>query len=147
MTAPSRVVVDTSVAVKLFVPEGLASQAHNVFAKLGDLPGSELIVPDLLYIECANVFWKWVRRFKYSEAQAREHLDHLQSIDLRVIPTAFLATQAFEIAVRFGITAYDACFAAAAAVERAPLITADAKLVESLRNSPVAVQWLGDLEP
>ena len=147
MRAPSRAVVDTSVAVKLFVPERLAPQAHSVFAKLGDLPDSELIVPDLLYIECANVFWKWVRRFKFSEAQAREDLDTLQRIDLRVISTSFLASQAFEIAVSFGITAYDACFAAAAAFERAPLITADAKLVNSLRNSPVAVLWLGDLEP
>lgn len=147
MTSPDRAVVDTSVAVKLFVPEVLAHEAHSVFAHLSDQPGGELIVPEFFYIECANVFWKWVSRFKYSVARAREHLEDLQSFDLRVIPTPFLASQAYEIAVSLGITAYDACFAAAAATERVPLITADAKLAKSLRGSPVAVVWLGDLQP
>lgn len=147
MTSPARLVVDTSVAVKLFVPEALASQAHNVFARLDDRSDGELIVPELFYIECANVFGKWVSRFKYSITRAREHLEDLQELDLRVIPTSVLASRAVEIAVDLGITAYDACFAAASAAERVPLITADAKLAKRLRGSSVAVVWLGDLHP
>ena len=146
MTVPDRVVVDTSVAVKLFVPEALAPQAHSVFTRLHDQPGGELIVPDLFFIECANVFWKWVGRFKYSVARAREHLENLQGFDLRVIPTSLLASRAFEIAVSLRITAYDACFAAAAAAEQVPLVTADAKLAKRLRSGSVSVLWLGDVQ-
>ena len=70
--APLRAVVDASVAVKIFVPEALSAQAQAVFARFASENGAELIVPDLFFAECANVFWKWVQRSAYAGKDASE---------------------------------------------------------------------------
>jgi len=49
-------VVDASVAIKWFAPEPLAEAA----AELRREP--ELVAPDFLLVEIANVFWKRMRR-------------------------------------------------------------------------------------
>ncbi len=58
MTAPISCVVDASVAVKLYLAEPLAAEAAALFALLVD-PANVFHVPDLFYIECANIFWKY----------------------------------------------------------------------------------------
>jgi predicted nucleic acid-binding protein len=144
--APFRAVIDASVAVKIFVPEVLSDQAQAVFAQFASEEGAELIVPDFFFIECANVFWKWVRRSAYLEKDAQEHLHDLTGLDLTVVPAQLLADNALEIALKHQITAYDACYIAAAAQLRLPLITADEKLVRQLAKDSYEVQWLGDMQ-
>jgi len=62
-TIPTRCVVDASVGIKLFVSEPLSDKAQALFNRLAsDLP-ADLHVPDLFYIECANILWKYSRRF------------------------------------------------------------------------------------
>ena len=143
--APFRAVVDASVAVKIFVPEVLSDQAQAVFAQFASEDGAELIVPDFFFIECANVFWKWVRRSAYPEKDAQEHLHDLTGLGLTAIPAQLLADNALEIALKHQITAYDACYMAAAAQLRLPLITADEKLVRQAAKGAYDVQWLGDM--
>ncbi len=140
-----RAVVDASVAVKIFVPEVLSTEAQTVFARFAQENGAELIVPDFFFIECANVFWKWVQRSAYPPKGAREHLRDLAGLGLAVIPAQLLAEDTLEIALRHKITAYDACYIAAAAQLKLPLITADEKLVRQLAKGPCEVQWLGDV--
>ncbi|MGH8191931.1 MAG: type II toxin-antitoxin system VapC family toxin [Rhodanobacteraceae bacterium] len=143
-TPPLRAVVDASVAVKLFVPEDLSLEAHSVFSAFAADDASELIVPGLFFAECANVFWKWVRRHGYPSANAVGHLHDLGRFGLTVISTQALADTALEIALGHRITAYDACYVAAAARLGLPLITADRKLVTALAKSSFDMYWLGD---
>ena len=145
--SPFRAVVDASVAVKIFVPEVLSGQAQAVFAQFASQDGAELVVPDFFFIECANVFWKWVRRSAYPEKDAQEHLHDLTALGLTAIPAQLLADNALEIALKHHISAYDACYVAAAVQLRLPLITADEKLVRQLAQDPYEVQWLGDMQP
>lgn len=145
--APFRAVVDASVAVKIFVPEVLSDQAQAVFAQFASEDGAELVVPDFFFIECANVFRKWVRRSAYPEKAVQEHLHDLTGLGLTAIPAQLLADNALGIALKHQITAYDACYIAAAAQLRLPLITADEKLVRQLAQDPCEVQWLGDRQP
>lgn len=139
-----RAVVDASVAVKLFVPEPLSSQAQNLFVRFAQEDDAELVVPDLFFIECANVFWKWVQRSAYSATVATEHLRDLAVLGMTAIPTQVLAYNALEIALKHRITAYDACYVAAAAQLRFPLLTADKKLVSQV-SQDFDVRWLGDM--
>ncbi|MHB8743914.1 MAG: type II toxin-antitoxin system VapC family toxin [Sulfuricaulis sp.] len=139
-----RAVVDASVAVKLFVPEPLSSQAQNLFVRFAQEHDAELVVPDLFFIECANVFWKWVQRSAYSAAAAAEHLRDLAALGLTTIPTQALAHNALELALKYRITAYDACYVAAATQLRFPLITADKKLLSQV-SQDFDVRWLGDM--
>lgn len=144
--APFRAVVDASVAVKIFVPEVLSAKAETVFTRFARENGAELVVPDLFFIECANVFWKWIQRSAYSANAACEHLRDLTGLGLTAIPTQLLADDALDIAIKYRVTAYDACYLAAAAQLRLPLITADKKLVDQVARGSYDVQWLGDIE-
>lgn len=144
--APLRAVVDASVAVKIFVPEALSAQAQAVFARFTAENGAELIVPDLFFVECANVFWKWVQRSAYAGKDAGEHMRDLATLGLTAIPTQILAEDALTIALKHKITAYDACYIAASAQLKLPLITADEKLAAKVENDSYDVRWLGDIE-
>ena len=144
--APLRTVVDASVAVKIFVPETLSAQAQEVFARFAAENGAELIVPDFFFVECANVFWKWVQRSAYPDKDVRAHLLDLTSLGLTVIPAQAIAEETLEIALKHRITAYDACYVAASKQTKLPLITADEKLVAKLAKGPYDMQWLGDIE-
>lgn len=142
---PARAVVDASVAVKIFVPENLSVQAQSVFAQLGSQNDAEILVPDLFFIECANVFWKWVQRLGYPADKAREHLSDLMGLGLTAIPNQILAQEALGAALKYRITAYDAGYLVAAAELQLPLITADEKFVRQVAGSAHDVRWLGDL--
>jgi len=144
--APLRAVVDASVAVKIFVPEALSAQAQEIFARFAQEDGAELIVPDLFFIECANVFWKWVIRSAYPSKDAREHLQDLTGLGLTMIPAQVVAEEALGIALEHRITAYDACYVAAAAQLKLSLVTADEKLARQVAKGPYDVQWLGDMK-
>jgi hypothetical protein len=37
--------------------------------------------PDLMYIECANIVWKYSQRFGYDPQRAQENLDDLAEIE------------------------------------------------------------------
>lgn len=147
MTAtPLRLVLDASVAVKIFVPEVLAIQAQSLFARFIAEDDAELIVPDFFFIECANVFWKWVQRSAYPARDAQEHLNDLAVFGLTVIPGQVLAHEALKIALQYKISCYDACYVAAASQLKLPLITADEKLVRQVAKGPCEILWLGDVD-
>ncbi|MBI5611754.1 MAG: type II toxin-antitoxin system VapC family toxin [Gammaproteobacteria bacterium] len=144
--APLRAVVDASVAVKIFVPEALSTQAQEIFARFATESGAELIVPDFFFAECANVFWKWAQRSSYPPKHAQEHLRDLIDLGLTVMPDRIVAEDALGIALKHRITAYDACYVAAATQLQLPLITADEKLAMKMAKSAFEVLWLGDTQ-
>ncbi len=141
------VVVDASVAVKLFVQEPLRAQAQAVFDRLADSEPLVLHVPDLFFGECANVLWKYVRRHGYDAETALRNLADLVALGLIVTPTSALVTAAFPLAVDEAITAYDALYVALADRLDCPLITADERLVDRVRERHPNIAWLGDYSP
>lgn len=137
-------VIDSSVGIKLFLAEPLSDRAHALFAHLGGDPAGQLSVPDLFYIECANILWKHTRRSSYPTEKARKALADLGELALRRFPTADLMVQAFDVADKKSITAYEGCYAALARQLAVPLVTADEKLVRALAGAAYPVHWLGD---
>lgn len=144
---PFRAVVDASVAVKIFVPEILSAQAQNIFFRFAREEEAELIVPDFFFIECANVFWKWVQRSRYPLQDAKAHLNDLTGLGLTTVPAQILAGDALDLSLKFRVTAYDACYLAAANRLQLPLITADKKLVDQLGEAFDNIRWLGEEGP
>jgi predicted nucleic acid-binding protein len=132
-------VVDASVGIKLFVPEDGSEQADRLFDRLAWDPPASFFVPDLFYIECTNILWKYVQRFGYPAENARQDIIDLQSLALHGVPTADLAAEALELALDFDITAYDASYAALARRLDLPLVTADQSLVQKLAASGLTV--------
>jgi predicted nucleic acid-binding protein len=145
MTASGACVVDASVGIKLFLAEELSDRADTLFANLAADPPGQLSVPDLFYIECANILWKHTRRSGFPPEMARKALIDLGKLALKRYPTADLAAQALDVAVDQSITAYDACYVALALQLSVPFVTADEKLARTLSGSKYQVHWLGDL--
>jgi predicted nucleic acid-binding protein len=139
---PGGYVVDASVGIKLFVAEPLSDRADALFAQLTAQPPTRLYVPDLFYSECANILWKYVRRFGYPRADAQQAVADLVSLNLRRIPALQLLTEALGIALGHDVTAYDACYVALADQLRVPLVTADESLARKLAGTRYDVQLL-----
>ncbi|MHC4201450.1 MAG: type II toxin-antitoxin system VapC family toxin [Planctomycetota bacterium] len=145
VAAASGLVVDASVAIKLFVEEPLADQARALFERAVGDPSARLLVPDLLYVECANILWKHVRRFGYPAEKASEHMADLVKLPLDSFPTAELAEDALPLALSHEISAYDACYVSLSLRRNVPLVTADKKLARKIEGAKADVRWLGEM--
>lgn len=137
-------VVDASVGIKLFLVEPLSDRADALFASLTTTPPTRLYAPDLFYVECTNILWKYVRRFGYSPEAARQDVADLVRLPLQAVSTAELAEAALALALEQGATVYDAAYAALAHRLSLPLVTADEALVRRLAGSGLDVRWLGE---
>ena len=137
-------VVDASVGIKLFLVEPLADRADTLFASLTETPPARLYVPDLFFIECANILWKYVHRFGHSSENAHQDIADLVRLPLQVVSTSELAEAALALALEHQITAYDAAYVALAQKASLPLVTANEALVRRLKPNGLEVHWLGE---
>ncbi len=138
--------VDASVGVKAFVVEDDSDIAIRLFDQLTADPPAQLYVPNLFYIECTNILWKYVRRFDYPAENARQDVIDLRALALIAVSTADLIEPALDLALKYEITAFDASYTALAGQLALPLITADTALIRKLADSSITVYELGDIE-
>ncbi len=134
-------VIDASIAVKWFIPE-----AHSIKAlRLLDA-GRELLAPDLIFAEFGNVLWKkWLRQELEPEVISPLLAD-LGRMRLRIVPTAALADKAADIAVTYKRSFYDSIYLSLAVHAQGCMVTADEKLCNALRATPLAERllWIED---
>lgn len=140
--SPVRFVVDASVGIKLFVKEEFSDKVQGLFAHLADEMPAELHVPDLFYIECANILLKYARRFKRPIEDSLADLANLNDLALQSTPTTELMEDALTLAYERKLTAYDAFYAVLAGRLDIPLITADDLLAKTIEWAV----WIGDLK-
>jgi predicted nucleic acid-binding protein len=132
-------VVDASVAIKWVVPEdGEAEDGSD--AALGLLERG-LLAPDLLLAEFANVMWKKARRGEIGASQAMEASSVLPAI-VSLVPAASYIDRALEIAIALDHPVYDCIYLAVAQTHDAPLATADRRLAERCRASPLPLPMI-----
>jgi predicted nucleic acid-binding protein len=139
-------VVDASVGIKLFVVEDGSDLAVQLFAQLTADPPAQLYVPDLFFIECTNILWKYVWRFDYPAENARQDVIDLRALALITVSTADLIEPALDLALQYELTAYDASYVALAERLALPLVTADAPLARKLAGSSITVYELDGIE-
>jgi predicted nucleic acid-binding protein len=121
----AEIVVDASVAAKVcFFEEG--SEAARALA----LSGVRLAAPDLLFVEMASVAAKRVRLGLEAEARGAAAVESVSRLVDLAIPLEALATGAFALAVRHGLSASDAAYLALAEERRSRVVTADPRLIE-----------------
>jgi predicted nucleic acid-binding protein len=139
-----RYVVDASVAARWYFPEPLAERADALLEQR-----SEILAPDILLVEIAQLAWKRVRSGEIGEPTADRIVAELRKVPFELKPTAELVTAALPLALHHGFTLTDAFYLALAVQSGCPLVTADRKLYDALRAGPLAehVLWLGDLPP
>ena len=135
---PFDCVVDASVLIKLFLPEQDSDLATTLFILTS--PAQVIrVVPDLAYLECANIFRTRVHRGLLTSAEAGDLAAQLIMLPLAWYPTPPLLTAILDHALTEQISAYDAAYVTLAEMLRLPLITADTVLAGKLQGTAVSV--------
>ncbi|WP_448570151.1 type II toxin-antitoxin system VapC family toxin [Trichothermofontia sp.] len=139
MTDSLRCVVDASVGIRKFIVEPLTSKVDQLFAHLND-PNAQLYIPDLFYVECTNIFWKYIRAGLYDSAEAQANLVDLKLLRFISTSTADLIQEALPVSIAHGISVYDACYVVLAQQNHVPLLTQDQRLINTLKNTDFDLQ-------
>lgn len=134
MPAEARI-LDASVIVKCFLFEEDSELARLAVARRDDW-----IAPDLLFVEVASVALKSFRRGLIERSLADTMVATAPRMVRTATPASRLCQGAFRLAADHGFSAYDATYLALAELQRAPLLTADARMIERAR-----AVGLGDL--
>lgn len=137
-----RCVLDASVGIKLFIEEEFSDKVQRLFTRLAEDSRAEIHVPDLFYIECANILLKYTRRYKRPLEDSLADIEDLSKLALETTSTAELIEDALSLANEKNLTAYDACYAVLAQKLELPLVTADAPLASAVEWAV----WIGDFE-
>ena len=117
-------IVDASVAVKWLTDEDDSAIAEAVY-----LQGADLLGPDLLLAEVGNALVKKYRHGLVSQQAALQAIDAVPRYFRRLVSTVELAERATALAIELGHPIYDCFYLALAERERAPLVSADRKLL------------------
>ena len=130
---PGELVVDASVAAKIYFDEGDADVAAAALVS-----ADALIAPDLIFIEMASVSAKRVRRGMSPAHSALLAVRDLPALFEETPRAADLRVRAYELACEHGFSAYDGVYLALAEIRSATLLTADERLVQRARESGLA---------
>ena len=128
-----RYVLDSSVALKWYLPEADSAQALQLRADF-QAGLHELLAPDILPVECAHALTRAERRGIIAVGDADLHLLDLLAAGVLQHSHQSVLRRAVAIssAARMGV--YDSIYIALAECERCELITADAKLIKNLQT-------------
>jgi len=125
-------VVDASLVVKWFVPEVDSDAARRWLDASYDY-----VAPDLLFPETGNTVWKKVRRGELSPDDGQQLATDLSVIAVEAISMRGLLPDAHALALRTGITVYDATYLALAVRLETQVITGDDRFARRLADHPL----------
>jgi predicted nucleic acid-binding protein len=139
-------VLDASVAAKWFLPSAGESLTDEASALLKSYARGRLrlLVPDLFWIEFANILWKSVRQGRWPQASAELALRAMRQRQFPTVPSLTILEEAFAIASVFDRTLYDSIYVALAVMSKTQLVTGDERLAKALATH-LPVKWLGAL--
>jgi predicted nucleic acid-binding protein len=138
-----KIVVDSSVVIKWFVPEPLSAESRRVLD--GYQSGSfMLIAPDLLAAEIGNIVWKKYRFQGLAKADAEQIITSFREVDIEFTPAAELLSEALRIAMIHERTVYDSLYIALSERENCDYITADKRLVNEMSKSFPKTVWVAN---
>jgi len=138
-------VVDASLVVKWFVPE-----VHRVAARKWLDASHDYLAPDLIFPEVGNALWKKVRKGEVSVEEAQSLVSDLAGVGVEAVSMRALVSDAHTLAVRTGITVYDATYLTLAVRLETQVITGDDRLARKLADHPLLahhVRFLEDFVP
>jgi predicted nucleic acid-binding protein len=136
-------VVDSSVAVKWFLPEAYSSEASRILTEY-DNGALSFIAPDLIYAEFGNIIWKKLV-FQGTDATAADNaLLKFQQLKIGLTSAASLLDDAYRLAVAHNRAVYDMLYLALSLRTSCQFVTADEKLVNAIGSACPNIVWLAD---
>jgi len=126
-------VIDASIIASYLVRDQLYNYAEELLTSL-----DQVIVPELIGLEVANVIWKHIYLFKRISpkdgANLISALDELLNT-FEIVPNKVLIHGSFEISLELGIPVYDSLYIYLSVSRDAKLYTFDEKLKKILSDS------------
>ena len=135
--AASSVVLDASTLVRAAI--GQPSRERDDWLALVESGDAQGYAPDLLFFEVTNALAGYVRVGALSARRAARALQRLMALPIELVPSRQLALRALSVALRHGLSAYDAAYITVAEETGATLVTADRRLADALPNSVLVV--------
>jgi predicted nucleic acid-binding protein len=135
-------VVDTSVAVKWYIPEIYQEAAEKLFDSR-----YELHVPEFFLLEFGNFLGKKYRRGELGLAESKFILGELRNLSLTWHRDELLFPMAFDLTHETHRSLYDCLYLSLAIAIDGQMVTADLKFYESLKTGPYAnwLLWVEDI--
>lgn len=122
-------VVDASVALKWVVEEEGSREAAA-------LAHGELAAPSLFLAESANALWAKFRRRELTSNEVIERVEALHVAPVELVPLETLLGDAVRLALELDHPVYDCLYLALAIQRGGAVVTADRRLVETVRRHP-----------
>lgn len=131
-------VLDTSVAVKFYLPEDLRDEALALLAAVGGAV-PELLAPGTIQPEFFNALWQQHRRGRLTQDEVRRFWSEFVADDpASLYAPEDLMLRAVEISFETGVIVYDALFLALAEDAETVVVTDDGKLLRAVKDTPYA---------
>ncbi len=124
------VIIDASIAVKWLLDEPKSDVARKIASS-----GEVLVAPELILAEVGSALWRKYAQGIIPSRQATAALERLPDAFNKLVPPAQLRMRALELAIELQHPIYDCFYLALAERERAPLITADERLIRTARQA------------
>ena len=131
-----KIVLDTNAALEI---TGNRPKGQDFAALL--LKATEVLAPDLFLIETANALWKLHKFGSLPEADIKFLLQEITDLIGQWKSIQDIYQPALELAIRHGITAYDACYLVLASESHAALLTLDKKMQLVAKSIGVELAW------
>ncbi len=103
------------------------------------LPECDAHAPWLLQLEFTNVLRTACRRGSLTVVAAREIVDQMALLPIRIDPTPPLPATLLSLALRFQLTSYDAAYLELALRRQLPIATRDDELAEAAWAAGIGV--------
>lgn len=132
---PRELVLDTSVAVKFYLPEESREEALRLLASVGT-GGTKLLAPSTIQPELLNALFQQYRRGGISIEEVEEYWRDFSFTAIDLYAPEDLMPRAAEIMLETGVIVYDALFLALAEAMDTTAATADDKLIRAVKNTP-----------
>lgn len=120
------IAVDSSIALQWVLPEAGTAAAVSLLGR------PDLVAPDILLVECANVLAKKVRAGELTLERALAGLHIIRDAVPTVMSSMELADEVLRLSVELVHPAYDCCFFACALRADAAFATRDQPFINRL---------------
>lgn len=120
------IAVDSSIALQWVLPEAGTAKAVSLLGRV------DLVAPDILLVESANVLAKKVRAGDMTLDRAQIGLKIIRDAVPSIMSSAELSSEVLRLSVELGHPAYDCCFFACALKADAAFATRDQPFINRL---------------